>query len=116
MIEPEMAFCDLEADMDLAEEKLRFLVAHALEHCHDELEFFNQFVDKSLLQQLNRIKEKDFARISYTEAVRILQKSGQKFVLDPYLYTIQKRWVKQRLGTILSPAKKPVLPPVFYQL
>jgi asparaginyl-tRNA synthetase len=79
MIEPEMAFCDLEGDMRCAEELVKYLVKTALEHCSDELEFFNAYVDKGLLERLRFVAERPFARVTYTEAVELLLKSGRKF-------------------------------------
>jgi asparaginyl-tRNA synthetase len=80
MIEPEMAFCDLEANMDLAEAFLRYLSGKVLESCGEDLQFFNDRIDDGLLERLNRmIDEKPFARITYTEAVALLEKSGEKF-------------------------------------
>ena len=82
MIEPEMAFCDLAQDMDVAEEMLRYVIAYVLEHCPDELEMLNKFVDKGLLERLNHVATSQFSRVSYTEAIEILQeavKAGQKF-------------------------------------
>lgn len=79
MIEPEMAFCDLEGDMDLAEEFVKYLVVDALNNNEGDLEIFNKFVDKGLLQRLEFVAEKPFQRVSYTEAVEILLKSGKKF-------------------------------------
>ncbi len=83
MIEPEMAFCDLEGDMSLAEEMVKHLVADALEHCADDLEFFGKFVDKGLLGRLREVAEKPFQRVSYTEAVEILKASGKTFEYPP---------------------------------
>ncbi len=79
MIEPEMAFCDLEGDMDLAEEMIEEVASDVLEQCEDDLAFFGQFVDKELLQRLKFVVEKPFERVTYTDAVEILEKSGQKF-------------------------------------
>ena len=79
MIEPEMAFCDLEGDMRCAEELVKHLVKTALEECSEELDFFNAFVDKGLLERLRFVAERPFARVSYTEAVELLLKSGRKF-------------------------------------
>jgi len=79
MIEPEMAFCDLAGDMDCAEELVKHLVRTALETCADELEFFNAYVDKGLLERLRFVLERPFARVSYTEAVDLLLKSGRTF-------------------------------------
>ena len=79
MIEPEMAFCDLEGDMNLAEDFIKSMVAHALEHCAEDLAFFSKFVDKGLLEKLKFVVERPFKRISYTEAVELLLKSGKQF-------------------------------------
>lgn len=79
MIEPEMAFCDLQGDIDVAEALIKHLVADALENCPDEIAFFGKFVDPTLRERLDHVVEKKFVRVSYTEAVEILQKSGEKF-------------------------------------
>ncbi len=79
MIEPEIAFCDLAADMDLAEAMIKHLVSDALETCREDLGFFDQFVDKGLIARLESVRDKAFERVTYTEAVEILQGSGQKF-------------------------------------
>lgn len=79
MIEPEVAFCDLEGDMDLAEEFVTYLVKDALEHCPEELDFFNRFVDKGLIERLNFIAERPFVRVSYTDAVKLLRQSDHGF-------------------------------------
>ncbi len=80
MIEPEMAFCGLKEDMDLAEEMMKYLVSDALEHCAEDLDFLNRFVDKGLLERLEFVRERAFARLSYTDAVELLEKSGKSFV------------------------------------
>ena len=77
MIEPEIAFSDLNDDMELAEKMIKYVISYLLENCKYELEFFNSFVDKTLLERLNNIIENDFGRITYTEAVEILEK-GQR--------------------------------------
>jgi asparaginyl-tRNA synthetase len=79
MIEPEMAFCDLAGDMDLAEEFVKYLVKDTLEHCAGDLELFARFVDKGLMERLKFVVEREFVRLSYTEAVDILVKSGHPF-------------------------------------
>jgi len=79
MIEPEIAFSDLNDDMDLAENMLKFVINYVMENAPEELEFFNQFVDKTLLERLNFIVESDFKRVTYTEAVDLLIKSGKTF-------------------------------------
>ena len=79
MMEPEMAFCDLQKNMDIAEEMIKYIISYVLEHCPEEMQFFNSFIDKGLIERLNHIVSSDFVRVTYTEAVDILQKSGQKF-------------------------------------
>jgi asparaginyl-tRNA synthetase len=79
MIEPEIAFADLNADMDLGEEMIKFIVRYVLEHCPEEMEFFNQWVEKGLFDKLNNLLNNEFARVTYTEAIEILKKSGKKF-------------------------------------
>jgi asparaginyl-tRNA synthetase len=79
MIEPEMAFCDLKGDMDVAEDFLKHLFKVLLTDCREDLEFFNQFLDKTVLETLEHIVESDFVRITYTDAVKELQKSSRKF-------------------------------------
>ena len=79
MIEPEMAFCDLDGDMDLSESIVKYLVQDTLTHCDEDLQLFNRFVDKELLKRLNFVVERPFERITYGDAVDILTKSGQNF-------------------------------------
>lgn len=83
MIEPEMAFADIHDDMDLAEDMVRFCVTDVMEQCADDIELFAKFVDPTLLETLNNIKNNSFARITYTEAIEIMQKSGKKFEYAP---------------------------------
>jgi len=82
MVEPEMAFCDLEGNMDLAEEMIKHLTSFILEECAEDLELFAKFVDKTLLKTLNNVATSDFKRLTYTSAVEILKKSGKKFEHD----------------------------------
>jgi asparagine--tRNA ligase len=79
MIEPEMAFATLQENMDVAEEMVKFIIRYCLENAKEEMEFFNNFVDKALFERLNNILENKFERITYTKAVELLQNSGQKF-------------------------------------
>ena len=79
MIEPEIAFADLEDNMELAEDIVKYIINYVLEHCPEEMEFFNAFVDKGLLERLHNIVNSDFIRITYTKAVELLLESGQKF-------------------------------------
>ena len=75
MIEPEIAFADLQDDMALASDMLKFVLAYVMDHCPDEMKFFNDFYDKGLLERLRGIVDSDFARVTYTEAVEQLQKA-----------------------------------------
>lgn len=79
MIEPEIAFADLQDDMDLAEAMVKYIITYTLENAPEEMAFFNQFIDKGLLDRLDHIVNSAFERITYTEAVEILQKSGKEF-------------------------------------
>ena len=79
MLEPEMAFCDLDGNMDHGELLVKGLTRHAMEHCSEDLALFMNFVDKSLKQRLETILDQEFARISYTEAIAILKKAKKKF-------------------------------------
>ena len=79
MIEPEIAFADLGDDMKLAEDMLKFVIRYVLENVPEEMNFFNNFVDKGLLERLNNILENDFGHVTYTEAVELLKKSGKEF-------------------------------------
>ena len=79
MIEPEMAFCDLEGDMECAEAFLKRIFSDVLEHCAEDMKFFNERVDKTVIETLTNIVNSDFGRVSYTEAVDILLKADQKF-------------------------------------
>ena len=79
MIEPEIAFADLADEMDLSEAMVKSVIAYVLEPCPDEMAFFNQFFDKTLLERLNALINSDFARVSYTEAVEILSKHNDSF-------------------------------------
>src|SRR5256714_11885604 len=100
MIEPEMAFCDLKGNMDLAEEFVKYLVAHAPEHCPDEMELFGKFVDKELLARLDFVVDRPFQRITYSEAVELLKKSGKKFEFPiDYGLNLQsehERWLTEK--------------------
>ena len=79
MIEPEIAFADLADNMALAEDMLKYVIAYLLENAPEEMEFFNNFVDKGLIQRLEALISSDFKHVTYTDAVEILEKSGRKF-------------------------------------
>jgi len=100
MIEPEMAFCDLAGDMDLAEELVKYLVRDIRENCPDELGLFAKFVDKELLARLEFVVERPFQRISYSEAVELLRRSGEKFEFPvEYGLNLQsehERWLTEK--------------------
>jgi len=100
MIEPEMAFCDLIGNMDLAEEFVKYLIADARKHCPEEMELFTKFVDKELLARLDFVVDRPFQRISYSEAVELLKKSGEKFEF-PINYGLNlqsehERWLTEK--------------------
>ena len=79
MIEPEMAFCDLAGDMDVAEAMVKYVINYVMETCADELAFLNQFVDKGLIERLKHVAESAFVRLTYTEAIEILKQNAQVF-------------------------------------
>ena len=79
MIEPEIAFADLEDDMELAEAMMKYIINYVLEHCPEEMAFFNSFVDKGLIKRLQDVASADFGRVTYTEAIRQLEKHNQHF-------------------------------------
>ena len=79
MIEPEMAFCDLEGDMELAEQMIKYVIRKVLDNCPEEVQFFNNFFDKELIERLNHIYNSEFTRITYTEAVDLLMKHNDEF-------------------------------------
>lgn len=106
MIEPEMAFMDLADNMDVAEAMIKSVVAYLLESCADELEFFNSFYDKELLQRLNALVNSDFIRVSYTEAIKKLEEHNDRFEFKAYwgcdLQTEHERFLTEMIY------KKPV--------
>ena len=79
MVEPEMAFADLNDYMDTAEDMIKYIIRYVMEQCPQEMDFFNQFVDKGLRERLEHVASSDFGRVSYTEAVELLKKSGEHF-------------------------------------
>ena len=87
MVEPEIAFADLEDDMNLAEDMLKYVIRYVMDHCPDELNFFNSFVDKGLIERLEHVASSDFGRISYTDAVKVLEEAvagGHEFEYPVY--------------------------------
>ena len=79
MIEPEICFADLNDDMDLAEDMIKYIISYVMENAPEEMEFFNQFIDTSLFDKLNNVVNSDFGRISYEDAVKELEKVNDKF-------------------------------------
>ncbi|MGN0692203.1 MAG: asparagine--tRNA ligase, partial [Oscillospiraceae bacterium] len=79
MIEPEIAFADLEDDMELAEDMLKYVLKDIMEHCPDELAFFEKFFAEGLIERLRSVVSSDFGRVSYTEAIKLLEDSGREF-------------------------------------
>ncbi len=79
MIEPEIAFADLDDDMQLAEDMLKYIIAYVLENAPEEMAFFNEFVDKGLIERLNHVMNSDFGRVTYTEAVKLLEAHNDQF-------------------------------------
>lgn len=79
MIEPEMAFCELEDDIDLAVEFIKYILKYVLENCSEDMDLFNRFVDKSIISTLEQIISQEFRRLTYTEAIDILSSSGESF-------------------------------------
>lgn len=84
MIEPEMAFYDVNDNMDLAEEFIKYCINYALKHCKDDIQFLNDHFDKELIDRLKFVVENDFVRLPYTEGVKILEESGEKFEFPVY--------------------------------
>src|SRR2546426_2679780 len=100
MIEPEMAFCDLDGNMDLAEEMVKYLIVDVRKHCPEEMELFAKFVDKELLGRLDFVVQRRFQRINYSDAVDLLKKSGEKFEF-PINYGLNlqsehERWLTEK--------------------
>lgn len=106
MIEPEIAFADLADDMDLAEDMIKYVIRYVLENCKQELEFCNKFIDNGLLERLNAVACSDFVRISYTDAVKELEKNNDNFEFKAYwgcdLQTEHERYLTETVF------KKPV--------
>ncbi len=84
MIEPEMAFYDVNDNMDLAEDFIKSLIRYALDHCMDDLKFLNDMYDKELIERLQNVVKTDFVRLTYTEGIKILEESGEKFEFPVY--------------------------------
>lgn len=85
MIEPEVAFYNIDDNMDLAEDFLKYLIRYALDNCMEDIEFLTKMYDKELTSRLKFVLENDFVRLKYTEGVKILEESGQKFQYPVFL-------------------------------
>jgi asparaginyl-tRNA synthetase len=100
MIEPEMAFCDLNGNMDLAEEIVKYLIVDVRKNCAEEFGLFSKFVDQELIERLEFVVEREFQRLAYTEAIDLLKKSGQKFEFPiDYGLNLQsehERWLTEK--------------------
>ena len=83
MIEPEMAFCDINKDMDIMEEMLKYVVKYVLDNCKDEMQFFDQWVEKGLLDKLNKLVNSDFKRITHHDVITILKEAKEKWEFEP---------------------------------
>ena len=101
MIEPEIAFADLNDDMQLAWDMIKYIINHVMDNCKAELEFFNSFVDKTLLQRLSDLRDADYAKVTYTEAIEILEKSKEEFKFPVYwgvdLQTEHERYLTEKV-------------------
>ena len=99
MIEPEMAFCDLNGYMDTAEAMTKYVIRYVLDNCPDEMAFFNQFIDKGLIERLELVANSEFGRISYIDAIEILKKNNKKFQFPvEWGVDIQPRSEERRVG------------------
>ena len=83
MIEPEIAFCDLNGDMEIMEEMLKYVVKYVLDNCKDEMEFFDSFVEKGLLNKLNKLVNSKFARITHHDLIEVLRNADVKWEFEP---------------------------------
>lgn len=101
MIEPEIAFADLKDNMDLAENMLKYIINYVIEHAPEEMEFFNQFVDKGLLERLQHVAGSEFGHVTYTEAISILEKNNDNFDYKAYwgcdLQTEHERYLTEQV-------------------
>ena len=101
MIEPEIAFADLNDDMELAWDMIKYIINHVMDNCQAELQFFNSFVDKGLLDRLTALRDADYAKVTYTEAIEILEKSKADFKFPVYwgvdLQTEHERYLTEQV-------------------
>ena len=101
MIEPEIAFADLDDNMQLAWDMIKYIINHVMDKCEAELNFFNQFVDKGLIERLTALRNADYAKVTYTEAIDVLLKSGADFKYPVYwgvdLQTEHERYLTEQV-------------------
>ncbi|MCI6770682.1 MAG: asparagine--tRNA ligase, partial [Oscillospiraceae bacterium] len=101
MIEPEIAFADLQDDMELAESMIKFVINYVLENCKQDIEFLNQFVDKGLIERLTTVASSDFGRVTYTDAVKMLEEHNDEFEFKVYwgcdLQTEHERFLTEKI-------------------
>lgn len=102
MVEPEMAFADLQDDMQLAQDMIQYVIKHAMEMLPEEMEFFNQFIDKRLLERLNHVATSDFEHVPYTKAIELLEKADKKFEFPVEwgidLQSEHEQWLCESIG------------------
>jgi len=101
MIEPEIAFADLNDNMQLAWDMIKYIINHVMDKCPEEIEFFNKFIDKGLIERLNALRNADYAKVTYTEAIDVLLKSGESFKYPVYwgvdLQTEHERYLTEQV-------------------
>ena len=112
MIEPEIAFADLEDNMILAEQMIKYIINYVMEHAQEELQFFNKFVDKGLLERLNHVVSSDFGRVTYTEAVKLLEEHNDEFEYKVSwgidLQTEHERYLTEQIEESFLRCTKPI--------
>ena len=97
MIEPECAFADLNDNMDLAEDMLKYVIRYVLENAPEEMNFFNSFIDKGLLDRLNHVVDSEFGHVTYTEAIELLEKNNDKFDYKVFWLSLIHIWSLLRI-------------------
>ena len=101
MIEPEIAFADLDDNMQLAWDMIQYIIGHVMDNCAEELNFFNSFVDKGLIERLSALRNADYAKVTYTEAVKLLEESGEAFKFPVHwgidLQTEHERYLTEKI-------------------
>ncbi|MCC6933077.1 MAG: asparagine--tRNA ligase [Deltaproteobacteria bacterium] len=100
MIEPEMAFCDLRGDMEVAEAFIKYVISYVLENCADDMKFCNQWVEKGIIDSLTKVVTADFGHLTYTEAIAALEKSGEQFEFPVHwgmdIQTEHEKWLTEK--------------------